>query len=242
MHEERKENRKHIQSKAQTYAFDTHHNNDITYFGGPRLQAVGIATDEESHFRITEGNFPAKEKSKSKFLWESKRINTRPGCHRDVKEGMNHAVSVSSEIMYSAHIYRIPSRAINTPQTSSSHQPNSRSPENSMLASAPFLSRAAPDADASWGERQNPALGLVPLLHPASERASPAGDSPSRHVHRLDALPLKTERLGVRGTERSPAEKHDITCAGRGGVGRGDCIRAIGRAEERRGNASVFID
>lgn len=43
----------------------------------------------------------------------------------------------------------------------------------------------------------------------------------------------------MRGTERSPAEKHDITCAGRGW---GDCIRAIGCAEERRGNTSIFID
>ncbi|KAL0161992.1 hypothetical protein M9458_041388, partial [Cirrhinus mrigala] len=153
MHEERKENRMHMQSKAKTHAFDTHHNNDITYFGGPRLQAVGIATDEESHFRITEGNFPAKEKSKSKLFGESKRINTRPGCHRDVKKRVNHAVSVSSGIIYSVHIYRTPSRAIGAPQTSSSHQPNSRSPENSMPASAPFRRFLGRTAESSSGAR-----------------------------------------------------------------------------------------
>lgn len=36
---------------------------DIAYFGGPRLQAVGIATDQESHFHrreegASEGKFP----------------------------------------------------------------------------------------------------------------------------------------------------------------------------------------
>ncbi len=38
------------QQSTNTHADNTHQNNDITYFGGPRLQAVGIATDEESHF------------------------------------------------------------------------------------------------------------------------------------------------------------------------------------------------
>ncbi len=115
-------------------------------------------------------------------------------------------------------------------------------------ASAPFWSRVAPNADAIWGERQNSALGLVPLLHPASEYTSLAGDSPSRHIHRLDALPLKTERLGVRSTERSPAEKHDITCAGRGGVGRGwggtalERLAALRRREERKRERLYWSD
>lgn len=65
----------------------THNHDDITYFGGPRLQAVGIATDEESHFPIREINFPVKKrKRKSKFLSESKQINTRPGPRRQRNE------------------------------------------------------------------------------------------------------------------------------------------------------------
>lgn len=41
----------------------------ITYFGGPRLEAVGIATDEESHFPKRKGKvfvfFPRAEKGKA---------------------------------------------------------------------------------------------------------------------------------------------------------------------------------
>lgn len=87
-------------------------------------------------------------------------------------------------------------------------------------------------------KRQNCAAVRLRGTSPVSKCTSPAGDfrsSPSRGVHRSDALLLKTERLRVRGTERSPAEKHDITCAGRavgaGGAGTGDCIRAIGCTE-----------
>ncbi len=237
---------------TNTHAVNTHQNNDITYFGGPRLQAVGIATDEESHFPNKRGKLSSeREKQKRVPLRiQMKKHSTWPWCQRTRESRSIRVIRDHQKRALQEQFCALLQNPIQTHQHSTNFLFIRAQLQESrkLYASAPFWSRAAldtePNADAIWGERQNPALGLVPLLHPASERASLAGDSPSRHVHRLDALPLKTERLGVRGTERSPAEKHDITCAGRGGVGRGDCIRAIGCAEEKRGEetrASLLI-
>lgn len=133
---------------TNTHAVNTHQNNDITYFGGPRLQAVGIATDEESHFPNKRGKLsnerekqervPLRIQTNKHSTWPWSQRTSESRSIRVIRDHQKRAW----QDQFCAHLcYRTPSRPISTPQTSSSHEHNSRSPENStrLHPSGPVL-------------------------------------------------------------------------------------------------------